>query len=121
MKPYILEYLHNQLYIAVVVGISYESPIMYLEDIEYELKNKEVNGKVLFDMLLHSGNGLDRFFEMNFNGNVFEDDSAKTVRLERLAPIRKKSCEILTTNYEFVEDSILNKQQKQLIRHGCCI
>lgn len=121
MKPYIIEYLDNKPYVAVIIGTSYESPIIYLREIAKELNEKSIRGVVIFDMLLHSGNGKDRFFEINFNGQEFNNNTAKNIRFERRAPLRKKTCEILFTNPEFVESSILNKQQKELIKHGCCI
>jgi len=121
MKPYIIEYLVDQPYVAVIIGISYESPIVYFSEISEELNEKSIRGGVLFDMLLYSGNGNDRFFEINFNGKQFNNNSAKNIRFERLTPLRKRTCEILSNNPDFVESSSLNKQQKDLIRHGCCI
>jgi len=121
MNPYIIEYLHQQPYVAVVIGISYEGPVSYISKVGEELKKQSVQGLILFDMLLYSGNGQDRFFEIKFNGEKFQTESARTVRLERLTPLRKRTCEIIGKNPQYVENSILNSQQKALIKHGCCI
>ncbi len=121
MKPYIIEYLDNQPYVAVIIGISYESPLVYFHEISEELNEKSISGEVLFDMLLHSGNGNDRFFEITFNGEKFSNNSAKNIRLERRTPLRKRTSQILCNNPNFVDSSSLNIQQKNLIKHGCCI
>jgi len=121
MKPYIIEYLFEQPHKAIIIGLSYESPVIYLDNISEELGNKLIIGNIVFDVLLHSGNGKNRFFEIYFDGKNFDDSSTRVIKLERSTFLRKKICEILFKNFEYVESSILNKYQKELIKRGCCI
>jgi len=44
MKPYIIEYITNPSYAAVLIGTSYESPVRYLDIISEDLKQNSING-----------------------------------------------------------------------------
>lgn len=119
---YIVEYLdETSPYIAIVVGITSENPLLYLQNVASEIGRRVGRGSILIDALLHSGVGDDRFIDIEFTGSEFKMESAKIVKLERNSCLRKKGCSILAQQSEVVEFSILNPIQKKLLLHGVCI
>ena len=83
--------------------------------IEKDLREIGAKGKILFDLLLSHGNTPDRFFEAIFDGDEISEDSLKSIE-----SISKKIKEISLDFYHsqqgFLENSVLSKAQKFLIK-----
>lgn len=114
MKPYIIEKTKEKPYNAMVIGISHESPYSFWHELENDLLNSNIKGKVLIDCLLHNGNNEYRFIEVDFN-YLFNNQSAKHVSLDRTNYFRKLASEILSQHPDIINYSILNEFQKKLL------
>jgi hypothetical protein len=85
------------------------------EALEKDLRQIGVNGKILFDLLLSHGNTPDRFFEAVFNGEKISEESLKNI--EAISKkIKKISLDFYYSQQHFLENSVLSKAQKFLIR-----
>jgi hypothetical protein len=62
----------NQKYQYVVVATSYVNPVDELYNIEDELRQQQVNGTILFDLLLCNGISDNRYIEVYFDGDTFD-------------------------------------------------
>ena len=102
-------------YFHIIFSTGYINPMDQREALEKELKQIGVQGKILFDLLLSHGNTPDRFFEAFFNGEKISEESLKST-----GSISKKIKEISIDFYHsqqhFLENSVLSKTQKFLIR-----
>ena len=120
MNPYIIEKTYKKPYSAIVIGMSSQSPFSYLNEIEQDLINDRIHGKVLIDCLLHNGNTSNRFLEIEFD-NGFNMSSARTVSLNRENYFREFSSSKLAAFPEIIKNSILNKNQKDLLLRRVCL
>lgn len=85
------------------------------KSIERDLKRIGIKGKILFDLLLSHGNTSDRFFEAVFNGQVINEETLK--RLESISGnIRKLSLDFYNSQQDLVENSVLTRAQKFLVK-----
>lgn len=116
MKPYVLKKIRDKEYSALIIGIAHESPLSYLETLEDELKNNDIEGNILIDCLLHNGNSKDRFIKIYFD-DIFDMTSAVIVDLARDNFLRQYSSRVLSEYPEIVANSILNKFQKNLLNN----
>ncbi len=114
MKSYLIKRSSEKPYAAIIVGTSSESVHFYWEDLEDDLKKRNINGKILFDCLFHCGNGNDRFFEVDFDYTL-NKSSVKSVALARDNYFRKLANQIVAKHPQIIKNSILNAYQKKLI------
>ncbi|MCY6355181.1 type II toxin-antitoxin system RnlB family antitoxin [Clostridium sp. ZS2-4] len=120
-KYEIIEINHNQ-YEFIIFSESYETPLLYLDEICDELKNYNVHKcKVIFDMLLNMGNTSERYAEVIFDGGKFINATFQYIKIDRRDKLRKKAIEILKEKPYILEDSILNSVQKKMINKGIVI
>lgn len=86
----------------------------YINDLEFELKQNDIVGDILFDLLL--SNGLSNsFFCAYFDGDKFNISSFKNIKeidFETLCFINKYH----SNNLELIDKSALTKTQKFLFR-----
>jgi hypothetical protein len=77
-----------------------------LEDVELELSENHISGKVLFGLLLLNGNKANRYFVADFDGHKFDHDHFDSAmhRYEGLSPV---STEVLKGHYSEVDPSLL--------------
>ena len=62
MNEYNILKVNNEDYKVIIFSKSYETPLLYLEDISNELKAQNLSScKVVFDMLLCRGNTSERY------------------------------------------------------------
>ena len=101
----------------IIFSISYLNPIDQKEAIEEDLKKRGVKGKVLFDLLLSHGNNPDRFYEASFDGEKINEDSFKVAK-SISKTIKRLSRSFYREQYRFLENSVLSKAQKFLIRRS---
>lgn len=105
----------SKIYPFIVFATSYVNPMDQKDALEKDLKQMGVRGKFLFDLLLSHGNTPDRFFEAIFNGEEIKEDS-----LQSIGPmskrIKKLSLDFYHSQQHYLENSVLSKVQKFLIR-----
>ncbi len=101
-------------YSTVVYSTSYDSPINHLTDLENELEKIGVQGEVLFDLLLSSGNTPDRFYKAVFTGYKF--DIGTLTQILPPAEIQNESLEFYHLHPNYLASSVLSKPLKFLIK-----
>ena len=102
-------------YPYIIFSTSYLNPMDQREALEKDLKQIGVNGKILFDLLLSHGNTPDRFCEANLNGDKISEESLKST--EAISKkIKEISIDFYHSQQHFLENSVLSKSQKFLIR-----
>jgi hypothetical protein len=108
-------------YSALIIQTSSEAPISLMDQIADELSIRQVKGKILLDLLLHSGNGDERFLMAFFDGNKFDMNTLGFIKIGRNNESRKLTSDYFRRNPQVAEYSILNNFQKKLIFKGCYI
>ncbi|WP_461611963.1 type II toxin-antitoxin system RnlB family antitoxin [Cytobacillus kochii] len=121
MKKYGLIQLSGSEYQCMVLATSYEDPLQDIQDIERELKDLDVCGKILFDMLAHIGDNSERFLEANFDGDFLVLDSFRFVTINKNSAYRQNTKEFFSSKSYMLEGTILTTIQKNLISHGISI
>jgi len=76
-----------------------------------------VKGKILFDLLLSHGNNPDRFYEASFDGEKINEESLKAAK-SISKTIKRLSMGFYQEQNGFLENSVLSKAQKFLIKKG---
>jgi len=87
------------------------------ETIEKDLKKRGVKGKIIFDLLLSHGNNPDRFYEASFDGEKINEESLKAAN-SISKTIKKISGKFYREQDQCLENSVLSKAQKFLIKRG---
>ena len=119
MKDYSTVPLKDEIYSHIIFANSCESCLFYLEDIINELKSQKTpKSKMIFDMLLCTGNSEDRYIEVVFDGDTFIKSSFKDVFISKKDNIRKISSEYIKSNMEILDNSILTSAQIKMIGKG---
>ena len=104
-----------ELYPCIVFSTSYINPMDQKDAIEKDLRKIGVKGKILFDLLLSHGNIPDRFFEAIFDGDEISEDSLKSI--ESISEkIKEISSDFYHSQHDYLENSVLSKAQKFLIK-----
>jgi hypothetical protein len=108
-------------YDKLIVLTSFEAPLVYKRDYENSLLSIGYKGLVLIDQLLHCGNTDERFIKAEFDGLHFVKGSFEFVKISHKSHLRKFICDLLTSDSSFIEMTILNDVQKNLILNGIAI
>lgn len=103
-------------YSRMVLCLSSESLLTYIDKIEQTLAKDNLDGKVLIDQLLITGNGSNRFMDVSFSHGKFDLKTAQAVNPPEY--YRKETAEWLHNNYRYAEYSILAEEQKQKITNN---
>lgn len=114
MDEYAILKTNAEDYSRMVLCLSSESLLTYIKEIEQTLAEDNLDGKVLIDQLLITGNGSNRFMSISFSHGKFDMKTAQTVNPSE--PCRKETIKWLHDNYHYVEYSILTAEQKQKIK-----
>lgn len=101
-------------YDRMVLCLSSESLLAYIRKIEQALAEDNLDGKVLIDQLLITGNGTNRFIIVSFSHEKFDMKTAQTVNPPEY--YREETAEWLHDNYRYAKNSILTAEQKQKIK-----
>ncbi len=101
----------------IIFSISYLNPMDQKEAIEEDLKKSGAKGKVIFDLLLSHGNNPDRFYEASFDGEKINEDSLKAAN-SISKTIKKLSGNFYREQNQCLENSVLSKAQKFLLKRG---
>lgn len=97
MHEYIIFDTNVDDYDRCVLCLSFESLLSYIKEIEAELAEEMMEGKILIDQLLVTGNGANRFVSCVFSNGRLDFKTAQNV-----APadfFRKETIEWLHDNY----------------------
>ena len=114
MKEFIIFDTNADGYDKQVLCLTCESLLPYIQKIESALAEKIIEGKILIDQLLITGNGANRFVSCKFSDGRLDPEIARVVTPTEY--YRKETVEWLHNNYSFVENSILTEEQRQKIK-----
>ena len=117
MKAFEIGKLNAQKNQIVVYSTNILSVEQCTEHLVESLKKMNFRGVVLFDLLLSNGNTDKRFCSMSFNGHSF-DKNSKNVIQNMDSSILKESTEFYKKHSSYVENSVLTKSQKYLVKNG---
>lgn len=122
MNEYNILKINNEDYKVIIFSNSYETPLLYLEDISNELKAQNLsNCKVVFDMLLCRGNTTERYTEAIFDGERFVNSSFKYIKVDKKNELRKIALDFFKSDISMLENSILTSLQRKMINKGIAI
>ena len=104
----------------IIFSVDYHRIEDYISDLSKELSRKSYSGTVMFDLLLSNGMNSDRYVKASFDGSKFLLKTMVTVDNvdER---IRTLSLKFYQKKPEYLENSILSRAQKFLIRRKLAI
>lgn len=104
-------------YTHIIFSTCYLNPIDQKEEIEEDLKERGVKGKILFDLLLSHGNNPDRYYEASFDGEKINEESLKVAK-SISKTIKSLSMNFYREQKQSFDSSILSTAQKFLIKSG---
>lgn len=108
-----------QSYSFISFSLDSSRPDCYLEQLEFELKRKSIEGTVLLDLLLANGNNSRRFIEVSFNGESLNWVSAKTKSPNLLDTKIISYCQkFYNKNKDTLSNSVLTSVEKHKILSG---
>lgn len=102
---------------AAVFATGTVSPLEALADVERELSDRNVRGKVLFDLLLSNGHKANRYFVADFDGQCFSSTGfiSEMHRYDSLSPV---SAKVLMGHFTEVDSSLLSSAMQFALRKG---
>lgn len=113
--------MENSKFQIIIVMKTSEPPLDFLPEIAHFLKFNDFSGAIVIDQLLHSGNSNERFIGCYFDGKGFQKSSFQFETLDRRNAIRKYACDLLREDPDYIDLTLLNQFQKNLITKGCYI
>lgn len=102
---------------AAVFATGAVSPMDALVEVEQDLRQKRIAGRVVFDLLLSHGNRANRYFIGDFDGEHFRSirfESAKS----RYADLSTVSAQFLREHAAEVDPSLLSGAMQFALRKG---
>ncbi|WP_295751577.1 type II toxin-antitoxin system RnlB family antitoxin [Undibacterium sp.] len=102
---------------AAVFATCAVSPMEALEDVERELADKKVLGKVLFDLLLSNGHKANRYFVAEFDGCKFSRNGFNS-EMHRYESLSFLSAQVLKGHFSEVDPSLLSSAMQFALRKG---
>jgi hypothetical protein len=116
MAKYILYKLNNDQYDYLLLCLTYESILYYLDQLENDQLLRNMSGKLLVDQLLVTGNGRNRFITCDFKDSEIILATSKSVVPDN--KYKNLSIRLLQQNYELLKYSILSDHQRDLVMEG---
>jgi hypothetical protein len=116
MGNYVLYQLSNDKYDHLLLCLTYESILNYLDQLENDKLLRNKSGTLLIDQLLVTGNGRNRFIACEFRDGEIILSTARNVVPEN--KFRDLTIKLLQVNYELLKCSILSDHQRELIMEG---
>lgn len=116
MSNYLLYQLNNDQYDYLLLCLTYESILNYLDQLENDQLIQNSSGKLLIDQLLVTGNGKNRFIACDFKHGEIILSTAINVTPEN--KYKDLTIKLLQQNYELLKYSILSTHQRELILEG---
>lgn len=115
MNEYIILKANVEGYDRLVLCLSFESLLSYINKIEDALSLDKKEERILIDQLLITGNGTNRFMSCEFSNGKIDFKTAQIVNPDEY--YRKETVDWLHDNYSYVENSILTDEQRQKIKN----
>ena len=115
MNEYIILKANVEGYDRLVLCLSFESLLSYIDKIEYALSLDKKEKRILIDQLFITGNGTNRFMSCEFSNGKIDFKTAQIVDPDEY--YRKETADWLHDNYSYVENSILTDEQRQKIKN----
>ena len=115
MNEYIILKANIEGYDRLVLCLSFESLLSYIDKIENALSLDKKEKRILIDQLFITGNGTNRFMSCEFSNGKIDFKTAKIVDPDEY--YRKETVDWLHDNYSYVENSILTNEQRQKIKN----
>ena len=116
MKPYAIKLTPNQEYIAIILCLTTESIMTYLDQIEKNPMLDNKNGILIIDQLLLTGNTLNRYVQCEFKNRHLQISS--TIKITPTSHHKALSLKLLQENYNSLDTSILTDREKSYIQHN---
>lgn len=118
MKEFIIEQINKPYAKYLIFGITVNSPLFCLDEIEKSIDL--LNGDcIVFDQLLQTGNTNNRFLAMSIDNGHFDMGSARNMDGSIIdTEMRKIGCDFLRENAEILKHCILVSEQKEAITLG---
>ena len=108
MKKYILKKLNNSKYDYLVISLTFESVLVFINSLEKELK-KEIN-KIIFDLALVNGTKKNRYTIAIFENGKVDISSFKILSPNMLDDkIKSISLDYFLKHKNIFKNSVLNK------------
>ena len=104
----------------MIFSTSEYNPTDFISNIEKDLLKEKYKGNVIFDLLLSNGNNYNRYLNAKFDGKKF-DGNSYTLIDEPKNEIRQKSLDFYKKNISILENSILSKPIKFMIKKGLIV
>jgi len=117
IKSYEIGYFDASQKLVLVYSTNYCRMDSYIQDLEFDLMKKEFTGNVIVDLLMSNGNSSNRYVKIPFNGEKFTVRSTSVLN-DVPNKIKKLSFDFYSSHPEILDNGILNKAQKFLIRKG---
>lgn len=116
MSEYVVLQTNRKEYGRLVLCLSSESLLSYMDKIEDALALDGKKEKVLIDQLFVTGNGANRFLGCEFANGKIDFATAQIVVPDE--SYRKEAIAWLHNNYSYVENSILTEEQRQSVKNN---
>jgi hypothetical protein len=104
----------------IVYSTSVHNPTDCISEIERELIKTTYKGNVIFDLLLANGNNFNRYLTAYFDGINFNSESYQLISNPK-DDLKQKSIDFYQKNIELLENSILSKPIRFMIKKGYSI
>lgn len=115
MSKYVVLQTNRAEYDRLVLCLSSESLLSYINEIEDALALDKKEERILIDQLLITGNGSNRFLGCEFAYGKLNFATARIVVPDEY--YRKEAISWLHDHSSYVENSILTDEQKRKIRN----
>jgi hypothetical protein len=102
---------------AAVFAVGAVNPMEELAEVEKNLRERRVAGKVLFDLLLAHGNKVNRYFLAEFDGVQFKKTRVQP-GVDRYSEYSAVSAKFLKEHAEEVDSSLLSHAMQYALRAG---
>lgn len=100
----------------LIFSNSFISPLDNIKEVETDLKNRGIKGLIIFDLLLCVGFSSNRYVSIEFNGENLDISTSKILNTVS-SDIKEESKNFYFYNSELLENSILNKAQKYIVKN----
>lgn len=102
----------------LIMGLSFESPLTDLSEIERELQRSKYRGRVVFDLLLANGIAFNRYVKMCFENGRFQRETFDVIPSSDVS-LNEASKKFIKDNKDVLNYGILSALEKSEILESC--
>ncbi|EAU0451935.1 TPA_asm: antitoxin LsoB [Salmonella enterica] len=119
-KKYQIETMNNQgKTLFIVYATDIYSPSEFFSKLESELKRKNKQGDVFFDLIIPNGGKKDRYVRTSFNGEKFASYVLnKVTEIDEYKSLSEKSACFFKKNFEKVNTNLISKATSFALKQG---